>query len=391
MIRIIFLFAILGFGLFIGTQFSGQQGYVLISIANTMIEMSVTTLAAMIVVLFAVLFGLEYLIKKVLYMSSTTWNWFSVRKLKRARRYTNEGIIELLEGNWSTAEKKVTRWANHHDMPLLCYLIASEAALEMGDDEKRDKYLKLAQQQDNSELVVQLTKARQQVREQEFELALQTLLGIKDKYPHNPMLLNLLKTTYINLDKWQLLLDIMPELAKAKLIEPQEQLQLSKQAQCGLIIEMTATEGSKGAIRHWDSLPRKTRQDGDILACLVKQLMTRNADFEAYTLVTEFLKKKRDDVLIQLIPQMNLADKQPATAMLQKLIKQDNNDAVAHSAIAQLYISQHKWAEAQSHLEKALSIRKDVSDYTYLARVLEKQNMLLAANDISRQALTLIK
>ncbi len=44
MIRLIFLFVVLGLGLFVGTQYAGQQGYVLISIANRTIEMSVTTL-----------------------------------------------------------------------------------------------------------------------------------------------------------------------------------------------------------------------------------------------------------------------------------------------------------------------------------------------------------
>ncbi|EKO3593796.1 heme biosynthesis protein HemY, partial [Vibrio metschnikovii] len=44
MIRLLFLLVVLGLGLFVGSQYAGQQGYVLISIANTSIEMSVTTL-----------------------------------------------------------------------------------------------------------------------------------------------------------------------------------------------------------------------------------------------------------------------------------------------------------------------------------------------------------
>lgn len=65
MIRLIFLFVVLGAGLFVGTQFSGQQGYVLISIANKTIEMSVTTLVIFVIAALAGLFLLEYLIKKV--------------------------------------------------------------------------------------------------------------------------------------------------------------------------------------------------------------------------------------------------------------------------------------------------------------------------------------
>ncbi|NCO45055.1 MAG: heme biosynthesis protein HemY, partial [Vibrio sp.] len=163
MFRVIFLFVVLGAGLFVGTQYAGQQGYVLISIANRTIEMSVTTLVIFVIALLSGLFSLEYLLKKAFYASSNTLNWFSVRKLKRSRRYTNEGIIKLLEGDWKQAEKKVTRWANHHDMPLLCYLVASEAAQGMGDRAKRDHYLDLASQQSNAGLAVELTRAKQQV------------------------------------------------------------------------------------------------------------------------------------------------------------------------------------------------------------------------------------
>ncbi|WED26618.1 heme biosynthesis protein HemY [Vibrio sp. DW001] len=390
MIRMIFLFATLGIGLFVGTQFAGQQGYVLISIADTTIEMSVTTLVIFVIGILAALFGLEYLIKKMLNMSSTTWNWFSVRKLKRARRNTNEGIVKLLEGDWQAAEKKVIRWANHHDMPLLCYLIASEAAQEMGDDNKRDKYLQLAQQQDNSTLAVELTKARQQVRERNFEQSFITLSNLESAHASNSMVLNLLKITYINLEHWALLLEILPRLVKAKLIDSEEQSKLSKQAQCGLIIEVAQSKGSEGAIALWNSFPRKARHDEEIVVCLAMQLIERQADSEAYSLVVESLKKQHNDALIQLIPTMNLADNYPAIVMLQGLIKKNSEDAVAHSVIARVYMTNEKWIEAQQHLEKALSIRADVSDYSALATVLEKQDLTHAANDVSRQALTLI-
>ncbi|WP_413285567.1 heme biosynthesis protein HemY [Vibrio sp. MA40-2] len=390
MIRAIFLFLVLGIGLFAGTQFSGQQGYVLISIADTTIEMSVTTMVIFIVALLALLFGLEYFIKKTMSMSSTTWNWFSVRKLKRARRNTNEGIIRLLEGDWQTAEKKVTRWANHHDMPLLCYLIASEAAQEMGDNSKREKYLQLAEKQDNSRLAVQLTKARQQVREQNFDQSLEILTGLQADHGSNPLVLNLLKITYINLKLWQPLQDILPKLLKCNLIDAEEQSKLSQQAYCGMLEAVAQSEGSKGAVSLWNSLPRKVKRSSEVVACLARQLIARKADSEAYTLVLESLKKHRDDTLIELIPEMNLSDNYPAIVMLQGLIKKDEQDAAAHSALGKLFAHNEKWTEAQEHFEKALSVRANVSDYANLAIVLEKQDLTHAANDVSRQALTLI-
>ncbi len=390
MIRMIFLFVVLGLGLFAGTQFAGQQGYVLISVADKTIEMSVTTLVVFIIALLAALFGLELIIKKALSASSTTWNWFSVRKLKRARRYTNEGIVKLLEGDWPAAEKKVTRWANHHDMPLLCYLIASEAAQEMGNEEKRDHYLALADKQDNSTLAVLLTKARQQVRDKEFEKAFDTLSTLKSDYPSNPIVLNLLKTTYLNLRLWEPLLEILPQLSKSKSIDSDEYTAVTNKARCGMLIDIAQSKGSEGLLSYWNSVPRKARQDTSLIACLVKQLMIRKADSEAFTIVKEAIKKRYSDDLIALIPEMNLADDHPAIVMLEGLLKKGENNATIHSALAQFALRSEKWEDAQQHLETALSIRANVTDYSYLAEALEKQNLTHAANDVSRQALKLV-
>ena len=56
MFRLMFIFITLGLGLFVGTQFSDQQGYVLISVADSTTEMSVTTLVIFIVAALAALF-----------------------------------------------------------------------------------------------------------------------------------------------------------------------------------------------------------------------------------------------------------------------------------------------------------------------------------------------
>ncbi|MCL9777523.1 heme biosynthesis protein HemY [Vibrio methylphosphonaticus] len=391
MIRILFLFAVLGAGLFVGTQFSGQQGYVLISIANKTIEMSVTTLVIFVIATLAALFLLEYIVKKIFYTSVSTFNYFSVRKMRRSRRYTNEGIIKLLEGDWKVAEKKVTRWANHHDMPLLCYLVASEAALGQGDKAKRDQYLELAAKQPDSQLAVDLTKAKQAVREEEFELALPILESLKQQHPNNTIVLSLLKTTYRALEEWQALLDLLPKLKKAKMIDEPEISTLEERSQCGLLEDVASQQGSEGLIAHWDKLPRKTRQSAHLVGCFTKQLIARKSDSEAFTVIKEALKKQPHDELYILLPELNLPDSHPAIVLLEDTLKKNPNSANAHSALAQFYFREEKWADSQSHLEQALSIRPNVSDYAYLADTLEKQNMTKAAGEVSRKALTLIE
>ncbi|MGD1473445.1 heme biosynthesis protein HemY [Vibrio harveyi] len=391
MVRLIFLFVVLGAGLFVGTQFSGQQGYVLISIANKTIEMSVTTLVIFVIAALAALFFLEYVVKKVVYASSSTWNYFSVRKMRRSRRYTNEGIIKLLEGDWKGAEKKVTRWANHHDMPLLCYLVASEAAQGQGDKAKRDQYLELASQQENAHLAVELTRAKQFIRDNEFKSAFDTLQALKGQYANNSIVLNLLKTTYMQLKLWQPLIDLMPQLSKAKLVTEEEQAELIQKAQCGLLHEVAQQQGSEGLISHWNGLPRKVKQDAHLIGCFAHELISRKADNEAFTVIKEALKKSPTPELYQLLPELNLPDSHPVIVFLEGVLKREPENAAAQSALAHFFFRQEKWQEAQEHFEVALKLRSDVSDYAYLADTLEKQNLTKAAHEVSRKALTLVQ
>lgn len=390
MFRLIFLFVVLGLGLFVGTQYAGQQGYVLISIANKTIEMSVTTLVIFVIVALAALFGLEYLIKKVFYASSATWNYFSVRKMRRSRRYTNEGIIKLLEGDFKLAEKKVTRWANHHDMPLLCYLVASEAAQGMGNEAQRDRYLELAAQQENAELAVELTRAKQQIRDAKYNQALETLSGLKRNYANNLIVLNLLKQVYIELKLWQPLLDLLPKLVKSKIVTEEEQEPLAQRAQCGLLTEVAEQKGSEGLIAHWNALPRKVKSDAHLVECFAKQLINRQADNEAFTLIKETLKKHPNSELYRLLPELKLSDSHPVITFLEEVLRKDANNAQANSALAQFHLRNENWSGAQQHLEKALSIRSNVSDYGLLADALEKQNLTKAAHEVSKKALTLV-
>ncbi|MCF7363518.1 heme biosynthesis protein HemY [Vibrio sp. A1-b2] len=391
MIRLIFLFVVLGAGLFVGTQYAGQQGYVLISIANKTIEMSVTTLVIFVIGALAALFALEFVVKKFFYMSFTTWNWFSIRKQRRSRRYTNQGIIKLLEGDWKQAEKKVTRWASHHDMPLLCYLVASEAANGMGDREKRDRYLEMAAKQENATLAVELTRAKQQISDGDYEKATQTLTTLQHQHPNNTIILNLLKQAYLQQKEWAPLLELLPKLVKAKRLTEQEAEKLTLTAQCGALESIASQKGTEGLLAHWNGLARKLKAEPVLVNALIQQLIKRKADNEAFTLIKENLKKQATPELYALIPELNISDRYPAIVMLKDAVKKNDSNAEAHSALGQLYFREQEWKLAQEHLEKALSLRSSVSDYAYLADALQHQNMTHAAHDVTRKALSLLE
>lgn len=390
MIRIILLFLVLGCGLYAGTEYAGEQGYVLISIADKTLEMSVTTLVIFVVIALAVLFSVEFIVKRILRAGSDTWNWFSIRKQKRSRRTTNEGILKLMEGDWKQAEQKVVRLAKHHDMPVLCYLIAAQAAQEQGNNEKRDKYLALATEQDNSSLAVELTKAKQFVQSEEYEKALNSLGSVAQDYPQNPILLSLQKVIFVKLGKWEELLSLVQELQSAKQADEAELQQLTDQAYCGILSETSEHRGTEGLLDRWSDLPKKARASSVVCGHLVRLLLARNADAEAFNLIKEHVKKHPNSELFGLLPELELTNADSATSLLEHALKKDANNAEARSALGRMYLEQQNWSQAQSEFEKALSIRPSVNDFGYLSTALEKQNKHQDAHDVSKKAMKLI-
>lgn len=390
MIQLLLLAIILVGGLIVGTTFADQQGYVLISVAETTIEMSLTTLVIFIGALIAGLFVLEMIVKRILSVGSFTRGWFSARHLRKARYNTFKGMLKLHEGEWKEAERLITKGGRHNDFPLLNYLAAAEAAQGRQQIEQRDHYLKMASEQADSTLAVALTSAKLQMREQQYELALATLQSVKVDYPRNPVLLELLKECYLALNEWQPLKNIIHPLTKANLITEQQALELEEKAECGLMEFIATNQGTVGLLDHWNSLPKKLKKHVPVLVCLIKQLHARKADSEAYIILRDNLKKRSDDRLVELLPTLNLADYHPVTVLLEEMVNHDARNPVVQSTLAQLYMRIEKWQPAREHFEAALAIREDMSDYAYLARVLDKQNHKQDAANLSRKALIMV-
>ncbi|PKF51364.1 heme biosynthesis protein HemY [Enterovibrio nigricans] len=389
MIKILLLVLALIAGIVVGPELAGNQGYVLISAANQTIEMSLTTLIILVVVAFGAFFLLEAIIRKLFSLSSSTRGWFSSRKNKKARALTNDGMLKLLEGDWKQAEKLVVKGASNSDSPLLNYLAAAEAAQSRGDVDSRDKYLQHANDIGADSLATALTRAKLQYRQGQYEEALASLQGLVDANPRNAVLLILLKDTFLQLQDWQALLRLLPSLKRVKAISDVEAAKLEQKAECGLMAHIASQKGSDGLLAHWNSLSRAARQQTPLIACLVKQLISRQADSEAYVILRENLKKNPDEHLIALLPELNLPDYHPAIVKLQDLLRYNENNPVTHSALGQLYFREGKWDEARQHFEKALDVRADVTDYAWLVDTLEKLNDSGTANSLSREALKL--
>ncbi|UJF19403.1 heme biosynthesis protein HemY [Vibrio sp. SS-MA-C1-2] len=385
MIKLFLLVATLIAGLVIAPEIAGNQGYVLISIADKTVEMSVTTLAIFILALLAALFVLEWILKRVFSVGGSTRSWFIGRKARKSRTNTALGMVKLREGEWLQAEKLTAKSASHSDAPLLNYLVAAEAAQGRGDVYQRDEYLKLASEQSgNNILAVGLTRAQLEIDNSQFEQALATLNELKINHVRNPIILKLLKQVYLQLEDWSSVIETLPTFEKNQIVTQEEALTLSTQAYSGKMTQIAHQSGSAGLLSYWNDLPRKKRHNVELIVVFVQQMVLRDADEDAYMILRDSMKKIIDPRLITLAASLNLKDYHPLIQRITAMLKYDEKSIETYRSLALLYMKESQWGEAKTNLEKAIELGHDLNDYASLATVLEKLDDKQGAAEISR-------
>ncbi|MGL4825978.1 MAG: heme biosynthesis HemY N-terminal domain-containing protein [Vibrionaceae bacterium] len=390
MIKLLLLVVVLVAGLFLGPQIAGNQGYVLLSLADQTIEMSVTTLGTLIFLLVIALFFIEFVIRTLLGLTGSTGRWLSARKQSRARQLTNTSLLKLFEGEWRQAENLAVKGAENSEASQINYLTAAQAAQNRGDIESRDHYLHQATLGDPDSFVTNLTRAKLQHQQGQYEEALASLQALSSQHPRNTMLLSLQKETLLQLKDWQGLLQLLPKLTKAEILTASQAEQLELQAQGSLITHIAEHKPASELLVHWNKLSRTTRQQTVLIREICGALIKKGESQEAFAILSTSLKKEPHETLIAQLAQLELAELSPVIALLEQL-QRDKNGAAPHRALAQIYVRKEAWQEARAALEAALEIDPKLADVALLADVLEKLGDKGAIAQISQKALELTR
>ncbi len=145
--------------------------------------------------------------------------WRGSRHVKQARNKTSQGLIELHEGHWRLAEKYLTHAIKFSDSPLVNYLAAARAAHAQGAYDRRDDYLRTAQEKTPAaETAIGLTQVALQIQHQQFEQALATLQHLAEVAPKHSHILSLRLDLYLQLHDWTNLQTILLRCRKEKII-----------------------------------------------------------------------------------------------------------------------------------------------------------------------------
>jgi len=362
-----------------------DTGYVLISRAPWVIELSLTLFVLLILLSFIVLYALFRFITNTWGIGQRMRDWQEQRRHNTARQNLNKGLLELAQRNWVKAEKLLTRHVKDSESPLLNYLAAASAAQEQDADKRRDEYLSLAHESmPGSDVAVALTQADLQLRHGQLEQALATLMHLRSIAPKHPYVLKLLVRLYGELQDWKSLYELLPVLRKQKLLVDNEWVRLEQQVFSHMMEKADSLQAVQAC---WSDVPKKLRVNNDLVEQYATCLIAFSAHDEAVDVLRKQLGKHWHPQLVSLYARAEGQDSARQLAWAEAWQADHSDDPVLLESLGRLAVRNELWGKAQAWFEASLGIRPHPVTYRVLGELLEQLEKPAQAAECYRKGL----
>lgn len=322
MLRVLFLMLLVLTGLILGPYIAGNQGYVRIETASRVYEMSIVMLVVLFAVSMAIVYGLEWIVTRFCRLSRDSYQWFGNRKRRAAQKQTLEGLMKMTEGDYSKAEKLISKNARHSDEPVLNFIKAAEAAQQRGDDLAANKHLiEAAKLAGPNNVAVELARTRLLLQQGKLPAARSAVDSLLVLAPHNIDALRLAIDIYQKSKAYKALDNVLEEIGKRSFLSAEEYERLEQQVDDGLLDEVMADEGQEGLLNWWENQSSRRRRSVYVRTALVKRLLDSEDHQSATDIALETVKKFQDEQLQGLFNELTRLQTDENSKLLKVLAK----------------------------------------------------------------------
>lgn len=377
------------FGAAVGILLSQDSGYVLMSFGRYTVEMSLALLILFVAALFVLFYLGIRLIVRTLHLPADVRDWKQRHGAQLAQQAMTRGLLEMSEGHWRRAEKRLVRFADRSETPLLNYLAAARAAQLQGAHDRRDGYIRLAHEtMPSADLAVSLTHAELQLADQQLKQALATLKHLRQVAPRHNYVLRLLRQLYEQLGDWEHLRELLPELRKHHIGEEADLDPLERRTHRALL-----EQAFLGNDRHrlgvaWADVPRRLRKDPQLLGDYAGYLQEFGEDVRAEKLLREALKDQWDAGLIETYGLLELPEPGRQLAFLEKRLVDHPDDPSLLLTLGRLSLRSQLWGKARGYLEACIHRNGPPQAYRELGQLLERMQEPDKAIEVYRRGLS---
>lgn len=356
-----------------------DAGYLLLSYKNITIETSLWVGLLLLLCLVVVAYVTIWLLMRLLRSRAMLRRWLHNFRHKRSVSKTSSGLIDMVEGDWKSAQKKLSKAAPQSDTPVINYLSAARAAAANNDSAGSELLLKKAHETTpEAGLAIGITKAEIQIQQQHFEQARTTLLVLRQNHPKHKHVAQLLQQVYVALEDWEALQELTPMLRKLRVASEAELDDLEKQAALKAIEraaelqpEQQQSECADHLQRVWLRIPAKIRQL-EAVTRLYEQNMQRMGDVaRAEVALREALNSRWSDELAVdygLLPAENV---QMLMKNAERWLKKHADSAELKLTMGRLCLRNQLWGKAREFFMASLALRETPQAHAELGRLLK--------------------
>ncbi|MDP6992860.1 MAG: heme biosynthesis HemY N-terminal domain-containing protein [Woeseiaceae bacterium] len=361
-----------------------DPGSVIITFRGKIVEMSVFVLGLLVALLFVSIWAVTYLVKAPRKLGEAAGRYRSGRAGQRLTR----GVIEVAEGNFAKGERLLARAAGVSEAPLLNYLQAARAAHLLGQDERRDTWLKQAYENlPGAANAVLLTQAELQIDQDQYEQALATLRKIEENAPNHGHALMLLGRLYYRLEDWESLGELLPRLKKYGRLDPAvlEEWSIHVYEQ-----KLDAAADGDAVQAAWKAVPRELKTHIDLLESWFSNLVRAGLHDKAERELVAELKRGWRQPLVRLYGVVESPDSTKQLKRAESWLKNHGEDPELLFTTARLCLRNELWGKARSYLESVIAIRPTADAYQEYGRLLNQFGEGEAAAEAYREGLSIV-
>jgi HemY protein len=350
-----------------------SNGYALLAYGRTSVEMSLGTLLALVLVLFFGLYLLTTLAVSLWTYPQRLREALARKRELRARRATKQGLIDFAEGRWEESEKNLLLHADDSEMPLINYIAAARAAQLQGQHERRDMYLRVAQEQvPEANVAVLLTQAELQIAHKQLDHALATLKRLQELDPDHVFAVRLLATLYRKLGDWRSLLGLVERLRETRVLTKKEVDRLEERAVAALLDQVDARHPRPSATELWESVPRRLHQDLELNRAYARALLRCNELVQAEIVLREALKSHWDEELLALYGLAVGEDPKRQLARIEEWLAERGESAALLLSAGRLCVVAKLWGKARGYFEGSIMLGGRPEAYEELGKLLRQ-------------------
>jgi len=310
------------------------------------------------------------------------------KRIAMAHNDLKNGLVNLVEGHWESAETLLMAQVAHSETPLLNYLGAARASHMNQHYHQRDEYLKLASAYgEEAEIAVAVSQASMQFESGQIEQARATLTHLRELSPSHPYPNHLLMKVYLQQEDWKQLIQLVSVLSEQAPEEAcQYQLYL-KRAVVGLLEITSGKQNLKALNKVWQQLPDFVQGQTYALEAYSTALNHIGGGDLAAPLLEKAIRNEIQPELVACYGQIQ--HRHPVEALDKAMTWQvaGREDPILMLCLARLANQAGEPTKSAALYEQALSLVPDTRVYCEFAELLMDMGDQKNANRCYRQGL----